>query len=62
MARTIHRRVQQGKMQAREANGVRLVCVNLRQDDDMVDPQQLWDEKHTGIFAYLTKRRLTTSD
>jgi excisionase family DNA binding protein len=51
--RTIQRRVQQGKMQAREENGMRLVCVSLRRDDDMVDAQQLLDEKDARISDLL---------
>jgi len=51
--RTIQRRMQQGKMQAREENGVRLVCVRLRQGGDMVDVQQLIDEKDARISDLL---------
>ena len=53
--RTIQRRVVQGKMQAREENGVRLVCVSLRQDGDMIDVQQLLDEKDARISDLLTQ-------
>lgn len=51
--RTVQRRVQQGKMRAREENGVRLVCVSLRHDGDMVDVQQLIDEKNGRISDLL---------
>lgn len=51
--RTVQRRVQRGKMRAREENGVRLVCVSLRHDGDMVDIQQLIDEKNARISDLL---------
>jgi vacuolar-type H+-ATPase subunit I/STV1 len=53
--RTIQRRIQQDKMQSREDNGVRLVCVSLRQEGDTVDVQQLIDEKDARISDLLTQ-------
>ena len=53
--RTIQRRIQQGKMQFREENEVRLVCVSMRQDGDMIDAQQLLDEKDARISDLLTQ-------
>ena len=51
--RTIQRRIKQEKMRVREENGVRLVCVNQRHDGDMIDVQQLLDEKDARISDIL---------